>query len=397
MKKYFLILSCLPAFSAYAQQDGRQTFSTQKEEKAVVTGYLKNAPNDTIVHLYEPYSGEVDSAFIKDERFALNMPMPKGGSMYILKVGKNPVANGMIVYLESGKMHIVGKGISMKDVKLSGDKWSREWAQAHQILDESKGNGKMLAETKAKYFKAMEVGDEDAANEYNRVGDSLMKIQNRQIRSFIKNNPNSGVSGYLLTCYVKNRKERDSIVATMGEHAKNSRIMKRYLFPGKYDERPMTLTAEAVDTSATAVLKKGQVVIGRPAPDFSVPDVDGKLITLADFKGKYLFLDFWASWCGPCKPQIPFLKAANDKFKDKNLVMLAVSLDSKKEAWLKAIKNHDMNWLNASSLKGWAEPAAAAYGASYVPFNVLIGPDGTVLAMGMYGDGIEAQLSKLIK
>ncbi|NSL86024.1 AhpC/TSA family protein [Chitinophaga sp. Mgbs1] len=396
MKKYLLFLGCLAAISAHAQQDKKQKLTTQKEEKAVVTGFLKNAPNDSIITLYEPYSGEVDTAFIKNQRFTLNMPMPKGGSMYILKVGRNPdpKTGGMILYLESGKMHIEGNGTTLKNVKLSGDKWAKEWMEVADFLDESKGSGKILAETKAKYFKAMEIGDEDAADEYNRVGDSLMKIQNRKIRSFIQSHPNSGVTGYLATCYIKNRKERDSIVAGMGEHAKSSRIMKRFLFPGKYDPRPMTLS---VDTASAPSGKKGVITIGKAAPDFSVPDADGKMLSLADFKGKYLFIDFWASWCGPCKPQIPFLKAANEKFKDKNFVMLAVSLDSKKEAWTKAIEKHELTWLNASHLKGWAEPVAVAYGISAIPSNVLIGPDGTVLAMGLYGDMIEKQLEALIK
>ena len=396
MKKLLLILGCLSTLGAFAQQDLPQNFSNLKKDMAVVTGYLKGAPNDTIVRLYEPYSGEHDSAFLKNGRFTIKMPVKKGGSMYILKVGQNPdpYKNGMIMYVEGGMLHVAGKGMALNDVKLSGDTHSKEWQEVWGMLDIKKGDSKKLFELEKQFRKASAIGDEDAADEINRQADSLMKIRNKWIRNWIATHPNSGVSAYLATCYIRSPKEKDSIMQKLGQHAKDSRIARRYFSPGKYDAPPMTLGLTPADTSAAAL---NSIAVGKPAPDFSVPDVDGKTIALADFKGKYVLLDFWASWCGPCKPQIPFLKAASEKFRDKNLVVVGVSLDSKKESWLKAIEKHGLNWINASNLKGWSEPVARAYGASAIPFNVLIGPDGTILAMGLYDDAIDKKLSELVK
>lgn len=138
--------------------------------------------------------------------------------------------------------------------------------------------------------------------------------------------------------------------------------------------------------------KKGAV-----APGISLPDVNGKTVSLADFKGKYVLVDFWASWCGPCKGQIPFLKAANDKYKNKNFVVLGVSLDSKREAWVKGIEKDNLDWLHISGLKGWDDAAAKAYGIGAIPANVLIGPDGTIVEKNLMGEALEAKLSELLK
>lgn len=396
MKKYCLFLCCLPTLGALAQQDGKKTFSTDKEKKAVITAHLENLPNDSLVQLYEPYSGEYDSTRVKNHRFTLNMPMPKGGSVYVMKVGTQieTSANTKIVYVEDGNMHLAGKEAAFNKAKVSGGKWVKEWEDAFGIVDAQKGMGKTLADLDSKIAKAYEVGDEDATNAYAQQRDSLLKIQKKQILEWIRKHPDSGASGYLITCFIPTIKEKDSLIAGLGQHARDSRIVQRYLHPGKVDPAPMTFK---FNTAEEADAKFGAVATGKPAPDFSIPDVNGKIITLADFKGKYVLLDFWASWCGPCKPQIPFLKAAKDKFLDKNLVVLGISLDSKKEAWMKAIESHGLDWINASSLKGWAEPVAQSYGADAIPFNVLIGPDGKVLAKGLYGEAIDKTLSEIIK
>ncbi|HEY9259815.1 TlpA disulfide reductase family protein [Chitinophaga sp.] len=397
MKKYCLLLCCLPALSVFAQQqDGKKTFSVNTDKKAVITAHLDHLPNDTLVALYEPYSGEFDTVRVKNHGFTLHMPLPKGGSIYVLKIGDAEInmGNTKIVYVEDGQMNIVGKEPGLDKAKVSGSKWVKEWEEAFAMVDAQRGPGKKLFDLNENKMKAYQVGDEDAYNAYGQEIDSLKKIQKTKILEWIRKNPNSGVAGYLITCFITPLPEIDSLIAGLGEHARSSRIVQRHLHYGQIDEAPISLKA---NTAEEGDAQFSTVATGKPAPDFSIPDVDGKIITLADFKGKYVLLDFWASWCGPCKPQIPFLKAAKDKFQDKNLVVLGVSLDSKKDAWMKAIESHQLNWTNASSLKGWAEPVAQAYGASAIPFNVLIGPDGKILAKGLYGEEIDKKLSEIIK
>ncbi|NML39920.1 AhpC/TSA family protein [Chitinophaga sp. G-6-1-13] len=382
MKKIlFSLLLSAGAYGAFAQE-------------VVITAKLDKAPNDTLVQLLEPYTGEFDTVRVVNHGFTIKRPMPKGGSIYVLMIGNQGEKGATLLYLESGKIHISGKGPYFQNATYSGDVWVKEWQEMMALMDPEKGDPKKQNDLMESINKAMKVGDEDAAEKYGKEYQVVTDRLQQSYRNWITKHPNSGVSAYAATVFFNGKKEFDEILAGLGEHAIASRIMQRRLHPGTIDPSPMSVK---FGEPGEAQGPLGKVKIGDMAPAFSVPDANGKMVSLADFKGKYVFLDFWASWCGPCKPQIPYLKAANDKYKGKNFSMIAVSLDSKKEAWEKAVEKHGINWTNVCSMKGWADETIASYGASYIPFNVLIGPDGKVLAMGLYGEDVEKKLAEIIK
>jgi len=138
--------------------------------------------------------------------------------------------------------------------------------------------------------------------------------------------------------------------------------------------------------------------IGKIAPDFDQLSPEGKTVHLSDFRKQYVLLDFWASWCGPCREENPNLVAAYQKYKDKGFTILGVSLDSggQRAAWLKAIQYDQLNWTQVSDLKGWENKAAKIYGVRSVPANFLIGPDGSIIARDLRGKALQDKLIELM-
>lgn len=135
--------------------------------------------------------------------------------------------------------------------------------------------------------------------------------------------------------------------------------------------------------------------IGNPAPPFTQNDVKGNPLSLADLKGKVVLLDFWASWCSPCRAENPNMLKQYKMYKDKGFEILSVSLDSKQDAWVKAIEEDGLPWLHVSDLKGWNNAAGRLYGVRGVPACYLIGRDGKIIADNVRGEKLNEKLSEI--
>jgi peroxiredoxin len=136
--------------------------------------------------------------------------------------------------------------------------------------------------------------------------------------------------------------------------------------------------------------------VGSKAIDFTQADTSGKAIAFSSFKGKYVLIDFWASWCGPCRQENPNVVQAYNQFKNKNFTILGVSLDRAKAPWLKAIADDKLAWTQVSDLKFWSNEVAVKYRISSIPQNFLVGPDGTIIAKNLRGEALTAKLCELL-
>lgn len=374
MKKFLpLIASVFFLFSC--------STSVQKSQ-FTVTGELKNTP-DQKIYLEELYFSQkdpavLDTAEIKNGKFSLTALAPEEG-LYRLRLEKSEAAFIFIndqpaipfssdlnsLSLENAKFNSPANYL-LRSFMVDIEKQRKELEDKASILQQYKNP---LPSDSTYQMMQLDILDKQA------------KFQQNVLR-YIDTTSNAVMALFSLG-YTRDI-EPEKIETAVGG------LTKR--FPA--NQAIATIVAQYKQLIAQ---NKSLPKIGGIAPDITMADTSGKAFSLSMLRGKYVLVDFWASWCGPCREENPNVVNAYQEFKNKNFTVLGVSLDKQKAEWTKAVEEDHLTWYHISDLKYWSSAAVAPYGIEGIPYNVLLDPQGKIIAMNLRGNDLQIKLSELIK
>jgi peroxiredoxin len=384
MRKLLFIYFILAQTTIYAQT-GAYTIKGKagkvgKPAVAVFTNLTSRTPLDT-VYLKK---GKFEFKGTTENPFLASVVLYHNGFPAPAEPGTVPPRNipGREVYsfyVEPGVLQILAKD-SLKNATIKGSKLNDENQQLQQARKTTDDVKKKLQDL-IRNSTQEEQRTEAFEKKYDALDEELSGMQKNIQLNFIREHPDSWLSLEQIRQaggYQPDVNEIEPLFNGLSERVRNTKTGKEF---------------------AENLVKLHKTAIGVIAPDFTQNDPDGKPVKLSDFRGKYLLVDFWASWCGPCRQENPNVVKTYNEFKDKNFTILGVSLDREngREAWLKAIEKDQLTWHHVSDLKYWNNEVSKLYMVRAIPDNFLIGPDGKIVARGLRGDKLREKLAELIK
>lgn len=349
--------------------------SCKNNDELIISGKIENAGEIKKIMLYET-DQLVDSAFLNESnefKFRRVAPDP---NFYTIVVGEK---NFLVVGQNGEEVEFKSDYLDTTNTyEISGSSDSEKIRDFNKI---SNDYGKIFQKIQSEYTTLVGENPEAKDSIYNALMpefQSNMDKFSEEGFKFVQDNKDN-LAGFYAAGTIDQNKFELQLIA-YAEEVKSK-------FPKN----------KAVQSFVTKMLGLKSVSIGQIAPDFKLPDPSGKEFQLSDFRGKYVLLDFWASWCAPCREENPNIVKQFERFKEKNFTVVGISLDDDRASWLKAIKDDRLNWSHLSELKKWDGKVSLLYKVEGIPASFLLDPSGKIIAKNLRGAELENFLLKTLK
>ena len=346
--------------------------SVQAQQAFTIKGTIAGAPDNTevLLHFDNPQNEPIAKGTVKKGAFELTGTFQEP-ALYVLTVGGAKQNLGL--FLEAGNLSIKAHMDSLPSAEVTG-------SVLHKAFDQFRKDFDPL-------FLRLDVLGKQLSNPaYASKQDSIYAVARTLITeldakadAYIAANKNSAVTPlllYIMYSFFQQPEILDTRFAQLEEQARSS-----------YYGRMVNNIVQENKIGA----------VGTEAMDFQQADTSGAMISLTSFRGKYVLVDFWASWCGPCRMENPNVVEAFEQYKNKNFTVLGVSLDRSRDPWIQAIQQDGLKWTQVSDLKFWNNEVAKMYKITSIPQNFLIDPQGKIIAKNLRGEELKARLEEILK
>jgi len=328
-----------------------------------------------LTYIYESQPKQI-SVNIKNGSFffKVNLAEPQ---MLVINITNNQIAREIIFFADNETISVYADTAHLGKAVISGSSTQKDFETYSQLTKTVDEKSELLNKTGALLYSSGKLTEQTKDSLFS-LHDKLDGEKKSIIAAFSKEHPGSAVSAWAISSFYGFDPSLEELLPAFNSLTKKNQ---------------QSLYGKQVTEIINAVKK---TTVGKIAADFTATDLNGKPVSLSSYRGKFVLVDFWASWCGPCRAENPNVVNTYNKFYSSQFDILGVSLDANKLAWMKAVKNDGLEWTQLSDLQAWDSKIVKLYGLKGIPFNLLLDKKGKIIARNLRGTALEKKLREVL-